>query len=380
MQIKINELTVSKKCHFCTSEKLYQVASVESAPGFLGCTHQAASNDLFLSFNIHVCPCCGLIQTDAQATESIYEVLHSEALGPTWGMHHDELARFIDEHISSQSSVLEIGSSAQPISRRLSKTPKKVFYIDPIKEPPFQLNQNEQYLSGFFPQVHPDEKVDVIIASHVFEHIPQTDAFIRAIQSSLKRGGLFFISIPQFETWFARSYFNAISAEHVTYAFPYQLQFLAEQHHLSLKLELHREHSLFALFSHGIKEESLIIFDPLKNIALLKKWVEEFNSMTRLKNEIPVNQPIYIAGASHLSQYFLLCNQALSVAGVLDNASRKWGARLYGTKVNAFPFSELMNHSQPTVILTPSPYAPEMRDQIRRLNPQAGIIELGDVL
>ncbi len=379
MQITYEEQISQDRCHFCAHKRLTQIASVKNAPAFLGCTTQKPAEDLFLSFHLLLCNHCSLIQTDAQPLERTYSELHSEALGPIWRAHHLSFASFIQKqlHLSTDMRVLEIGASSQPIARHLPFEKNSIWYIDPIKTPPFSLNKNEQYLSGFFPEKKPDAKLDLIIASHVLEHIPHTHSFFKAIASQLTENGKLFISIPHFQSWFRHSYFNAISAEHITYPFLNQLLFIARSEGFDMETEYYGDHSLFAVFKRQASHAPPS-FPQEDSKKWLVAWIHAFNKMVKTDKITADLSEVFITGASHLSQYFLLCNQGLEerITAVLDNSSKKWGQRLYGTSTVARPFHHLTKYERPTVILTPSPYAEEMRQQIIALNAQATIVDL----
>lgn len=369
MYIRLCEDTgVSEKCHFCCEKTLERVGEVEGAPGFLGCTQRASSEDVFSSFSIYVCASCGLIQTDAKALEQAYSELHSEALGPTWEAHHTAFAQFIESHLYNREtpvSIIELGASIKPIARRLIIPKESVCYIDPIHIPPFDLEKQEQYLSGFFPEVRPVAKADIMIASHVLEHIPHTFDFFKKAWDALKPEGAIFISVPYFEKWLKKFFFNAVSAEHIVYPCLNQFQRLAELFSCSMESTYFNEHSLFVVFRKN----------QLKNKKCMSEWIQQFNKAMAVTHMPAPNRDIFIAGASHLSQYFLLCNSHLEkqIVGILDNSSRKWGKRLYGTFVKACSFETLKAYQKPFIFLPPSPYVEEMKKQILAIAPEAEI-------
>ncbi len=381
MDIKLcHEEFLTRRCYFCCRNHIEKLGEVHGAPSFLGCTEKPSSEDTFVSFSLCICPDCGLIQTDAEALETTYAEVHSEALGPTWEAHHHAFSQFIEHHTKKNLaaiSLLELGASVNPIARRLSCHKNKKFYIDPIHFPPFDLKENEQYLSGFFPQIKPDEKVDIIIASHVLEHIPQTFDFFKKSLETLLPNGSIFISVPYFELWIKNHFFNAISAEHVVYPFLNQFQRLGNFFSCSVEVEYFKDHSLFVVFrkKETIDEKREVnSLDYLYGKKLLLDWIFQFNK------SVSINLPqkevaLFIVGASHLSQYFLLCNTLLEsgVVGVLDNSARKWGKRLYGTKIRAASFEKIREYAAPFIFLPPSPYAEEMKQQILKIAPQAEI-------
>jgi hypothetical protein len=374
MQIIPDKKKVLSSCCFCSHTGLDQRATIKNAPGFLGCTQKPFSEDTFLTFHISICPECGLIQTDAKATPAIYSELHSEAIGATWGHHHQTFSHFIQNKSSHHLTILEIGVSSQPIARNIKGPVKKIFYIDPILKPPFSLEPNEEYLSGFFPKVMPPTSVDLVIASHVLEHIPNSFEFMTSISQLLTPQGQLFISIPQFKTWFESNYFNAISAEHIHYPFQEQMEYLAHLTQFSIEIQPYKQHSLFAALS-PLKTNSIGKKNVQISYQLFNSWITTFNQKI-LASWNPSNTVSFVAGASHLAQYFLLCNPSIAgkITGIIDNSPRKWGQRLYGTQLKVHPFDILKSYSSPTVFLPPSPYREEMKQQILKINASSKIV------
>ena len=85
---------------------------------------------------------------------------------------------------------------------------------------------------------------------------------------------------------------------------------------------------------------------------------------------------VYLYGASLFSQILLGMgfNETYAIS-VLDNASYKWGERLYGTRLNVEPVSVLKSSAPINLVLRMGPYQSEIRNQILSINPNLRIFE-----
>ena len=201
MKITIErDKSIEKPCSLCHGVTLEKLLDIDKAPGYLGCTTNAKEDDRFVSLKVLVCQECGLIQTDIEdQSTSMYDSLHSEALGKVWLSHHDSLGSFIRSNMcytNNSISVIEIGSSVNPIARKFSKDEDRVCYIDVLPKASFTLQDNEKYLSGFFPAVKPSHQADIIICSHVFEHIPDDIQAMKEVYRVLKLTGWAILQVP----------------------------------------------------------------------------------------------------------------------------------------------------------------------------------------
>lgn len=378
MNIERKQMLVTKACCLCDKHTLIHIADINDAPFFLGCTTKPESEDKFVTFKLYQCPDCHLIQTESVVTEAVYDKLHSEAVGGIWEKHHDAFAEFVKGNISGKASLLEIGPSSSPIAKKIKDVLGKVYYCDVLKTLPFDLGEDEEYIEGFFPDVKPKEKVDIIIASHVFEHATNMDSFFKEAMNCLNEQGHFIISIPDFEKWIGDKYWNGITREHTVYPFIVHLKYLASKHGVMCNVKPFIGHSVFFDFCKTHKPQGSV---SLKEHALAEDWINAFVRVVEVaehKLDEDMNIPVFITGASHLSQYPLLMSEKIRsrVRIVLDNSDSKNGLRLYGTNVIAKKFDYLKEQGECVVLIFPSPYQKEMAEQVQSLNQKAHAIVL----
>jgi SAM-dependent methyltransferase len=94
-------------------------------------------------------------------------------------------------------TVLDIGSGEGKHSDILESKGKKVTSIDFGKSVYFEKRtDNHTCIFGDYYNYNFDEKFDVIWASHVLEHQPNPNLFLKKIHSDLKEGGVLAITVP----------------------------------------------------------------------------------------------------------------------------------------------------------------------------------------
>jgi len=361
----------NQSCFFCNNTRNHIKGRILDAPLVLGCALDNKTKDDFISFNVYQCDVCGLVFTDTNLDEVAYSAVHSEAVGGIWNEHHEQLTNFIKSEMKNLGLVLEIGPSNNPISR------ENTVFVDLFEKVPFELKNNEEYHYGRFPDFYSDKKFVVILASHVFEHSLDPKKFLLKCKDLLEEEGAIFISIPNFDVWINEKYWNGITPEHQIYPTIKQIEEICKKLNLKIKFKKFKNHSIFfkITISNEINEEK-----PYEAHLRINEWISSINnSVDFLESKLSKydNSKVFIAGASHISQYPILMSNIIKnrINNVLDNSKSKHEKRLYGTKVYCKSFEHLKNIESPVVVVFSSPYQKEMIEQILSINKNAIIIE-----
>lgn len=358
------------------------VAALEDVPALLGCSQRAdRTTDQFVSFNVYACPHCGLVQTDAGFDVETYEIVHSHAVGGVWEEHRRQLADFTREQLGMRldrlERVLEIGPSVNPVAREIGFTRASVQYVDAMPKAPFDLGSREEYVCGVFPAAALKRPCDLVLASHIAEHAESLAAFVHGVAAHLKDGGLAILSIPDFQEWLERRYWNAITSEHLNYPLSEQVDELCERLGLTAQHHRFRGHSLFMALRHRAGQKPLV-HQRVDTRALVIGWVQDINAtVARMEAALSRStQSVVVTGASHLAQYLTMMSPQVGQRAqfVVDNATSKHGQRLYGTDLRVRAFEALSALPEPLVIVPPSPYQQEMAEQVRGLNQHAVVV------
>jgi SAM-dependent methyltransferase len=366
-------------CKSCGALHLDWLFTCAQIPAFLGVTkdYEHQYNDKFVNINWLQCCECGLIQTDYSPGNDVYEVLHSHAVGGTWELHRQEFLKFINKR--KFHSVLEVGPSCNPIARGVESYYS--YYID-LMDCPFQTRKNEFYCKEDFlwGSLHTCAgstmalgmpKFDIIIASHVFEHMNDPIRFINKCNRLLSPNGprTVYLSIPDFESWFDNGYANAISPEHVIYPCKNFFKRIGKNYNVRIRMEEFKGHSLFIEIDFSKPYEE--VYYGYGFHSPINEWFDDFTKYV-LETEIKINRlstdSCAIFGASHLSQYMLCMNKVVreKVKFVWDNSVSKHNLRLYGT--GKFVKDKVHLEEVSHVIVPPSPYRCEIIKQLEGYN------------
>jgi cyclopropane fatty-acyl-phospholipid synthase-like methyltransferase len=120
-----------------------------------------------------------------------------------------EIARYLQKHISPDSSVLELGSGYCDFINSISASKKYAIdkYIDPHK----YADKNVTKIMGDFKDMNTnlkDNSIDVIFASNFFEHLSEKEIenYFKVITKKLKDKGLLIIIQPNYRLCYASYY------------------------------------------------------------------------------------------------------------------------------------------------------------------------------
>lgn len=379
MRIVFEKSSHSFNCRMCNANISHSLVHFESVPLVLGCSDGNKKDDKFIDYRLFICPQCHLIQTNAKFNEDIYTLIHSFAVGKVWEDHRRCFADFILKEINGKdiNTIVEIGPSATPISRSLSLNNAKIFYFDFFNEAPFILKENERYTRSQFPLQKRVES-DLFVASHVFEHSHNPYKFIEEVVKSFKCSGCGFFSIPNFEYWISSNFWNAFSYEHVIYPFKEDIINFSKVFNIFIQFGIYKNHSLFFCFNTDEPQAAPAGENDInKKTVYIEKWVNNINLLIK-KYELKIKErsDVFITGASHLAQYCGLMSEKIlnKCKFVLDNAKEKHDKRLYGTSITVKPFDIIKNSPCPVVIIPPSPYMEEMKQQLVSINSNVSIV------
>ena len=163
-------------CVICDSNYLVNFINVKM-PVYLGQTEDRSQFN-FNDYLLAECTNCGEVQlSELVRPEIVYQKSHnSEVVGRTWTEHFSEFSNFIGD--LKDKVILEIGDP----SKKLTKFKKK-FSQWLIVDPNVDKNDEEEnivLLNSFFDEnFEIQQKVDIILHSHFFEHTINPSIFLK---------------------------------------------------------------------------------------------------------------------------------------------------------------------------------------------------------
>jgi len=359
------------KCVVCDSSitKIFTI----KMPVFMGIKSNDRE-DIIQDMNFMKCEECGEIQIEEliDLSELYYENHNIGIIGKIWENHYNDFSKFISNKIVDKT-ILEISDPSAKIAKK-SKDFKHWYIIEPNPEP--YENKKVTFLKDFFDESFDFVKeVDVIVQSHLLEHIHNPNEFLSKCHDLLKDDGSMFISIPNMSFLIENGYSpnNILHFEHTFYLDTEVLIKLLNNNRLEIVDEVKfKNHSVF----YEVKKCKKI--DSHFKISISDKFIESF-----LKNKdkiIEINKKIsdlikndseysvYIFGSHVTTQFYLYNGLDLPIKNILDNSPNKIGFKLYGTDLFV-KSPEIIKDEKSIVICSHSGvYYTEISEQLKMIN------------
>jgi len=351
---------------------LEKLITFKDFPTFMGCVLDESNNDNKCDMNIYISRSSGIIQINPiLPLEEIYKSSHgSGKVGELWKMHHTSFAKFI--HKYSPNAIMEIGGGSGVLSMVYKSSFNNIDWL--IVEPNPTHSDDESntiYIDEFFDRnFTTDFQFDVIVHSHIFEHMFNPNDFVSLLKDKLSPGKKMVFSLPDLKQMFNRFYTNCINFEHTILLFEEYVDYLLESNKIRIidKQYFGEGHSIF----YATEQDDSIEAKPLCN-TLYEQNKESFikyinyltNLISEINKQIKDKHDVYLFGAHVFSQF--LINMGLDVSNIeaiIDNDINKQGKRLTGTNLFVCSPTQLTGLANPYVILHAAAYTNEIKHNI----------------
>tara|TARA_R110001592_G_scaffold27387_8_gene101401 strand:+ start:3634 stop:4752 length:1119 start_codon:yes stop_codon:yes gene_type:complete len=367
-----------KNCIYCKTA-LEKILELEKFPIKFACVKEKEEwENTTLSFSY--CNNCKTIQLDKLIDlKTLYSVSHNtNIVGNLWQNLYTFIKNIITEDVE-KSNVLEIGCP----SGKILKTQDKYnlwYIIDPNV---MSINkENVLTINDFFNEnTKLENKIDLIVHSHLFEHIYDPIKFIQNCYNILENNGKMVFAIPNMEYHLINniSPFGSLHFEHTIFHTKKKIvKYLQENGFQILNIYDYEKHSIIFetkkttnnINKYIIKDNTNYLKKFYLNVEFNKKFIEKCTSF--LKKE---KKNIYIFGASIYSNVLLYFGlDKLNISGILDNSVAKHNKYLYGYNIKIYS-PEILIDNNSIVILRNGIYSEEIKKQIIQLNKNTIIID-----
>lgn len=360
------------------NQDLETIYTIKDFPVFMGSTYDDISNDLFVDLNFQISKSSGLVQINPLVNlDIVYKETHNPGkIGNSWKMHHQKLSDFINKF--NKSKVIEIGGYSGILADLcLQKKPNYDWHI--IDPHVTSDNKNIKIINEFFDKnFNSNQKYDLIVHSHLLEHIIEPNSFLEKCYEILNDDGLMIFSVPNLKLWLSNNFTNCMTFEHT---------FFLDDHFCDKFLEKNG----FEIIEKNINQDCSSIFYAAKknqnmNFSLenkyqeyktkFEKYFDKINDFIKTTNEEIQNScDVFLFGGHVTTQYLIKMGLNIDkISCILDNDSSKQNKRLYGTNITIKSPNILKDKKKPIVILKISFFDKEISEQIYLLNPNTKIL------
>jgi len=362
---------------------LEHLFTIKDFPVYMGCTDQVLSEDIKFDMSFSICKDTGIIQLDKLLPLNVvYQEQHNDGIGKIWQEHYENFAIFCKQY--SPGRILEIGGATDAIGHSFLESHPSAEWTIIEPHPQFIVDKNIKVIQSWFDEsFEQTNKYDMIVHSHVFEHIYNPRSFVCQIGRNLNLGGLNVFSLPNMHEQLSRKYTNCLNFEHTCFlAEPFVDELLKIHGFKILKKEYFKDHSIFYATEKVTDVHEIQILNIRNYYAEYKKLFLDFIDYHKILvsdlNErlSTFHGDIFLFGAHVFSQYLLAFGlKETRIKAVLDNSPTKQGKRLYGTGLTVYSPETLKNEGETGVILKVGIYRNEIIKQISLINPKVKFFE-----
>lgn len=307
----------------------------------------------------------------------MYKYSHNSGWGKVWIEHYRAFAQFLYKFSDTKKGVLEIGGGNGLLNAIYNSMYEKVDWsiVEPSNVQPVS-ECTASYIRSMWDTRFDIEAVtqpfQVLIHSHVLEHLFDINGFMEQNKEILKTGQRMIFSIPNLKETLTRKYTNALNFEHTYFITDEYVEYILENYGFQvIAKELYREeHSIFyATEKVESCEKKEVDFKKAyeNNKKLFDNYIVYHKQLIARLNQAMENEKrsIYLFGAHIFSQYLINFGLNTSkIVKILDNDVLKQGKRLYGTNLMVTSPKVLQKEDKPIVILKVATYADEIKEDI----------------
>lgn len=387
---------VRSECVCCCSKLFNHLITLDNFPVNSGTT---AGPEKFTTCDMVYgnCNFCNQIQLLVLVNlDLLYKNGHNASIvGKTWTNHYVELVRFIRNSIPNidQAHVLDIGDPNFKVARHLVHD-NPTFTgtwtcIDPNIPTNTDTDMNTNRVSvipSFFDQNFKlndgEEKYNVILHSHLFEHTYKPREFLKKCHSILADDGYMCFSVPNMThlTTSKAWPFTGVFFEHTFHLSEYNLRYLLTQTWFTVVSTYnYLDHSNFYLVKKADNYRSISVIPSFVMLEYNTRMLDFFKNSTnnlhmigeRIKSSVPPNSGIFLYGAHYNTQVLmhLLKLDEYMIINILDKDPNKIGRYLYGTNLLVLNPDVLREYSHGYVVVSHmGVYKDEIAEQIRNMN------------
>lgn len=357
---------IREKCTICESEltPLFDY----KMPVYMG-----ASDEIYKHYNnMNFCYCknCGCVQlNELLPLEIVYQNNHNvDLVGDIWNRHFCKLSEFIGD--VSNMNILEISDCSAKLASKC-KNYKLWNIVEP--NPKIPETHNIKFIQKFFDETFEMENIDIILHSHVFEHMYDINSFLQSCNKLLKYNQKMIFSIPDLHHLIENSdtiINNILHFEHTFFYDEKIIEYGLYKNGFKINKTFNFENH--SLFIECIKTDKKII--KLQNKNYHNKFISKFNySIDKIKSLNIINTPVYLFGCHVNSQYLINNGLNLQIKNILDSSIIKQDKYLFGTDILT-KSPNIINDGDIIICSHMSIYYDEIKKTLLNINPNVVIL------
>lgn len=369
-------------CSICNETPLVSLYVFPNMPIQLSCVDTPVTTQKqHLKFS--QCPRCNTIQlSQLVPLDILYANSHNTiSVGNTWKKYFELFTNILTSEIQGQT-VLEIGDPSAKLANSLDGYHEWTI-VEPNPNHDIVLNPRISFVKSFFDSMfHLDTPVDIIVHSHLFEHMYDFSAFLTKCHQLLRENGKMIFGIPNMEHIAKHNLCPCLGIffEHTVYLSKESVTYLLHKH--GFNIDHVYEYESHSYIFHTTKSIPKYVEPPsfpnmynvfLSSIESSKLFVD----MCLVYMDMHPSKTYFVFGASYNTQYLLSIVPELAkrINCILDNSVDKHNKYLFGYELLISPPTVICEVDEPVVILKNGYYVNEITSQLKHLNNNCIILQ-----
>lgn len=367
-----------------TMEPLY---TLHNFPVSLSCVPSDLSHNKVLDMDFEICNKTGIIQIrDAPSLSDIYIYSHNTSIGNTWNELFTIFANKVNAIINKNNftNVIEIGSGVVlRLAQKILKNKNIINYTIYEKNLSFEYVNDEriQIYNSYFTHNTPINICDLIIHSHVLEHVWNPKEFIECIGTNIQNNTYHCFIVPNLKQTFSNKYTNALDFEHNFYIIEEYIDVILNNNNFEiLEKEYFIDHSIIYI-TKKIDNKNIDIktFPNLyesNKLTAMNFYNYHTDLILKLNKKIEnFTGDLYLFGGTGFSIYLIKFGlKTNKIKNILDNDPNKENKKVYGTNFIVKNPSIINNCEHVAVIVKAASYQNEIEEQLYKLNKKVIIL------
>jgi predicted SAM-dependent methyltransferase len=375
------DLICRLECAICFSE-LHHVYKIDNMPIKLSCIDTPDLTSEQLSFSI--CKVCNTIQLDKLIPlDVLYSSSHNTvSVGKVWEGYFQLFCKIIETHIINKN-IIEIGDPSGRIANA-SNGFSNWYIVEPNKNETIIFKKNIHFISDFFDEnfningkIKEKQSIDIIVHSHVFEHMYSPNTFLKKCYEILTASGEMIFGIPNMQHIALNELAPCLGIffEHTIFLNKENVSYMLIKNGFKIIEILDYENHSIIYHVKKVKKENIIDSKLSNNIHitnyndLFMNTIYKWKSFIEKCNFYDESYNIFVFGASYNTQYLLeLGLNSIKIKGILDNCKEKQGKFLSGYALQIFSPDIMKDLSNCIVIIKNGYYTNEISEQLVSIN------------
>jgi predicted SAM-dependent methyltransferase len=366
-----------KKCVICNN-LLKNIYTIDGMPINLCCVENNL-NYKYDKLSFSICINCNTIQLDNLIPlNMLYQTSHNTlSVGKTWENYFNLFIEKL-ENVIDNKIILEIGCPSGKIATKCNNY-NKWYIVEPNKNKEIIFNDKIIFIENFFDDNFKlDNKVDLIVHSHLFEHIYYPNNFLKKCNEMLNDNGEMIFGVPNMQYMVDNTLFLGIFFEHTIFLNKENITYLLNKNGFEIIeiIDYENHSTIYHTKKNNIKNKinEFKIQNYYNNFFNLFNEYNLFIEKCNLIINNNLNKDIFIFGASYNTQILLFFGLNKNIKGILDNCREKQNKYFYGTQLIVYSPDILLHNDDAIVILKNGYYSNEIFSQIKKINYNIDII------